>query len=60
MLSILFGILLAVMPFAGVAALSWLVAILLLVAGAGMLALAFGIRSSGLTSGKTDGGNGPV
>ena len=53
--SILIGILLVVVPFAGVAALSWLVAVLLLISGAGMLMLAFGIRASGLTAGKKGG-----
>ena len=45
--SILIGILLVIAPFAGLAAVSWLVALLLLVSGAGMLAFAVGIPSSG-------------
>ena len=45
--SILIGVLLVVAPFAGLAAVSWLIALLLLIAGAGMLALAIGLPSSG-------------
>ena len=45
--SILIGVLLVVAPFAGLTAVSWLVAILLLISGAGMLALAIGIPSTG-------------
>ena len=50
--SILIGVLLVVAPFAGLAAVSWLVAILLLISGAGMLALAVGIPSSGFFAEK--------
>jgi len=45
--SILIGILLVIAPFAGLAAFSWFVALLLLISGAGMLALAIGLPSSG-------------
>ena len=54
-LSILFGILLLIAPFAGVTVFSWFIAILLLISGAGMLLLAFGIRASGLTVGDKRG-----
>ena len=47
-LSILIGIFLIVAPFAGLTAFSWLIAILLLVSGAEMLILAFGLRMPGL------------
>ena len=57
-LSILFGILLLVAPFAGVTVFSWFIASLLLISGAGMLLLAFGIRASGLTAGDKRGGAG--
>jgi uncharacterized membrane protein HdeD (DUF308 family) len=50
-LSILIGILLAVAPFAGLAAFSTIVAVLLLISGAGMLALVFGLRVPGLGAG---------
>ena len=46
-LSSLIGILLVIAPWAGLAAVSWLVAILLLISGAGMLTFAIGIPSSG-------------
>ena len=55
-LSILIGILLVVAPFAGLAAVSWLVAILLLVSGIGMLALAIGLMSSGFFGEKARNG----
>lgn len=45
--SIVIGVLLVIAPFAGLTAVSWLVAILLLLCGAAMLALAVGIPSSG-------------
>ena len=50
-LSILIGILLAVAPFAGLAAFSTIVAVLLLISGAEMLILVFGLRVPGLNSG---------
>ncbi len=50
-LSVLIGILLIVAPFAGLAAFSWLIAILLLVSGAGMLLLAIGLRAPGVSVG---------
>ena len=57
-LSLVVGILLVVAPFAGIAAVSWLVAILLLISGAGMLLLAWGLRSAGLPPGeRPDGDN---
>lgn len=49
-LSILIGIFLIVAPFAGLTAFSWLIAILLLVSGAEMLILAFGLRMPGLNT----------
>ena len=49
-LSILIGIFLIVAPFAGLTAFSWLIALLLLFAGAEMLILAFGLRVPGLNS----------
>ncbi len=49
-LSILIGISLIVAPFAGLTAFSWLIALLLLFAGAEMLILAFGLRVPGLNS----------
>lgn len=49
-LSILIGILLAVAPFAGLAAFSTIIAVLLLLSGAGMLVLVFGLRVPGLSS----------
>ena len=42
--SIVIGILLLIAPFAGLAAISWIVAILLLVSGAEMLLLAWGLK----------------
>ena len=48
-LSILIGILLAVAPFAGLTAFSWLIALLLLFSGAEMLALAISLRMPGVT-----------
>ena len=53
-LSILIGILLVVAPFAGLAAFSTFVAILLLISGIGMLALVFGLRVPGMNGGKTN------
>lgn len=54
-LSILIGILLAVAPFAGLAAFSTIVAVLLLVSGTGMLILVFGLRMPRLgDTGKTN------
>lgn len=50
-LSILIGILLIVAPFAGLTAFSWLIAVLLLVSGAEMLILVFGLRVPGLSTG---------
>jgi len=50
--SILIGVLLVIAPFAGLAAVSWLIALLLLVSGAGMLALAIGLPSSGFFAEK--------
>jgi len=50
--SILIGVLLVIAPFAGLAAVSWLIALLLLVSGAGMLALAVGLPSSGFFAEK--------
>lgn len=56
-LSVLIGILLIVAPFAGLAAFSWLIAILLLISGAGMLILAIGLRAPGVSVGvKQTGG----
>lgn len=49
-LSILIGIFLIVAPFAGLTAFSWLIALLLLFAGAEMLILAFGLRVPRLNS----------
>ena len=46
-LSILIGVLLAVAPFAGLTAFSWLIALLLLISGAEMLALAISLRMPG-------------
>lgn len=43
-MSILIGILLAVAPFAGLTAFSWLIALLLLLSGVEMLALAISVR----------------
>ena len=43
--SIVIGILLLIAPFAGLAAISWIVAILLLISGAEMLLLAWGMKS---------------
>lgn len=57
-ISILFGILLLVAPLAGVTVFTWFIAILLLISGAGMLLLAFGIRASGLTAGDKRGEDG--
>lgn len=51
-LSILIGILLAVAPFAGLAAFSTIVAVLLLISGVEMLVLVFGLRVPGLNGGK--------
>ena len=42
--SIVIGILLVIAPFAGLAAISWIVAILLLISGAEMLLLAWGMK----------------
>ena len=54
-LSILIGILLAVAPFAGLAAFSTIVAVLLLISGIEMLVLVFGLRVPGLNNpGKTN------
>lgn len=47
-LSILIGAFLIAAPFAGLTAVSWLIAILLLVSGAEMLILVFGLRVPGL------------
>ena len=55
-LSILIGVLLAVAPFAGLAAFSTIVAVLLLISGVEMLVLVFGLRVPGLGSGKTNKG----
>ena len=46
-LSVLIGILLVIAPFAGLAAFSWLIAILLLISGAVMLFLVLGLPSAG-------------
>ena len=51
-LSILIGILLVVAPFAGLAAFSTIVAVLLLISGIEMLVLVFGLRVPGLSSVK--------
>ncbi len=51
-LSILIGILLVVAPFAGLAAFSTIVAVLLLISGVEMLVLVFGLRVPGLSSAK--------
>ena len=51
-LSILIGILLVAAPFAGLAAFSMIVAILLLISGAEMLILVFGLRVPGLSAGR--------
>lgn len=53
-LSILIGLLLIVAPFAGLAAFSTIVAVLLLISGIEMLVLVFGLRVPGLNGGKTD------
>ena len=53
-LSILIGVLLAFAPFAGLAAFSTIVAVLLLISGIGMLVLVFGLRVPGLNGGKTN------
>ena len=54
-LSILIGVLLAVAPFAGLAAFSTIVAILLLISWIEMLVLVFGLRVPGLNNpGKTN------
>ena len=54
-LSILIGILLVIAPFAGLAAFSTIVAVLLLISGIGMLVLVFGLRVPGLNNpGKTN------
>ena len=50
-LSILIGILLVVAPFAGLAAFSMIVAVLLLISGVEMLVLAIGLRMPGLNNG---------
>ena len=50
-LSILIGVLLVVAPFAGLAAFSTIVAVLLLISGVEMLALAIGLRVPGLGAG---------
>lgn len=49
-LSILIGIFLIIAPFAGLTAFSWLIALLLLVSGAEMLILAFGLRMPGVNA----------
>ncbi len=51
-LSILIGILLVAVPFAGLAAFSTIVAVLLLISGIEMLVLVFGLRVPGLGAGK--------
>ena len=51
-LSILIGILLVVAPFAGLAAFSMIVAVLLLISGIEMLILAIGLRMPGSNGGK--------
>ena len=51
-LSILIGILLVIAPFAGLAAFSTIVAVLLLISGIEMLVLVFGLRVPGLSSAK--------
>ena len=51
-LSILIGVLLVIAPFAGLAAFSTIVAILLLISGIEMLVLVFGLRVPGLSSPK--------
>lgn len=56
-LSILIGILLVAAPFAGLAAASWLVAILLLISGVEMLLLVWGLPSSGFYAEKDRNGN---
>ena len=43
--SIVIGVLLLIAPFAGLAAITWIVAILLLISGAEMLLLAWGMKS---------------
>ena len=53
-LSILIGILLIIAPFAGLAAFSTIVAVLLLISGIEMLVLVFGLRVPGLNGGKPD------
>ena len=53
-LSILIGVLLAVAPFAGLAAFSTIIAVLLLISGIGMLALVIGLRVPGSNGGKTN------
>ena len=53
-LSILIGILLAVAPFAGLAAFSTIVAVLLLISGIEMLVLVFGLRVPGLGGGRAN------
>lgn len=54
-LSILIGILLVAAPFAGLMTFSWLIALLLLISGAEMLALAISLRMPGPgAAGKTD------
>ena len=56
-LSVLIGILLIVAPFAGLAAFSTIVAVLLLISGFEMLVLVFGLRVPGLNNpGKTNKG----
>ena len=54
-LSILIGLLLVVAPFAGLAAFSTIVAVLLLISGVEMLVLVFGLRVPGLNGGKKNG-----
>ena len=53
-LSVLIGILLIVAPFAGLAAFSTIVAVLLLISGVEMLVLVFGLRVPGLNGGKAN------
>ena len=57
-ISILIGATLAVAPFAGIAAISWLMALLLLISGAGMILLAWGLQPIGVNVKKSQDGNG--
>lgn len=56
-LSILIGVLLVAAPFAGLAAFSWLVAVLLIVSGAEMLLLVWGLPAIGFYAGKERNGD---